>query len=344
MRVIRSASQPDYVVSSDPSLATYVINPDADKDILTKTLYDPKGRVVYSEDALGARTWFGYDGLGRQVKTIANAVGTATDGGVNDPRSASYVLSSAADQDLITITTYDSDGRVQSTQDALNRVSRNVYDNLGRLVRTVQNYVDQGEDPLLWTYNNGWKKINGTTAINHGADNDQNIISSTLYDVKGRVSQTLDHRNNATLTVYDVLDRPIKRVANYAVLSGIDAANAVWDAVDGRWEAGTTAINYGTDKDQNRISTASYDLAGRVSSTRDAAGLETRLTYDALGRRTQTIASYVNGVYSAAAPDEDLISSTVYNKLQQGWTGGFHDRRPRYPDRLYLRQNRAPAT
>lgn len=50
---------------------------------------------------------------------------------------------------------------------------------------------------------------------------------------------------------------------------------------------------------------------------RDAAGVETRYTLDLLGRRKQTIASYVNGVSSSATPDEDLISTTVFNKTGQ---------------------------
>ena len=42
--------------------------------------------------------------------------------------------------------------------------------------------------------------------------------------------------------------------------------------------------------------------------------METRFTYDALGRRTQSIANYVDGSFSASVPDEDLISTTAYNK------------------------------
>ncbi|MEZ4672578.1 MAG: RHS repeat-associated core domain-containing protein [Anaerolineae bacterium] len=344
--VIRNASSPDYKVTADPGLASYVINADPDRDMVTRTAYDSAGRVMYTEDALGARTWIAYDGLGRQVKTIASAVGTATDGGVNDPRSASYVPSSAADKDLITTTVYDVDGRVQSTQDALGRVSRNVYDSRGRVTRSISNYLVQGTtNPKDWVWNassNRWEYgAANTTPVSHGTDNDQNIISDTLYDVRGRVSQTIDNRHNTTWQVYDELGRRLKTVVN----ASADPTNWVWDAVDGRWEDGSNnAISFGADKDQNRITTTSYDLLGRVTNSRDAAGLETYLVYDALGRRLKTIENYkvqgssipANWLWSTANQcwengagaaidhsgtgsinDQNRISSSDYNKAGQ---------------------------
>lgn len=243
VRVIRSASQPDYDMSINPSLSAYVISDEADQDILTQTVYDDHGRTLYTQYPLGVRTWTAYDGLGRQVKTIASAVGTATDDGTDDPRSSSYTPSDATDEDLITRTVYDSDGRVQSTEDAIGRVTRLVYGSLGRQVRTITNYAEQGSTgPADWE----------------------------------------------------------------------------WSVANARWEDGNSnPIDHGTGNDQNRISTTLYDLAGRVTSARDATGNETRYTYDRLGRQVKTITHYVDGVFSGAAPDEDLISETVYNKVGQ---------------------------
>jgi RHS repeat-associated protein len=321
VKAIRSASQPTYNLASDPSLASYSASGNSDQDIVTQTFYDPNSRVMYTQDALGANTWVGYDGLGRQVKTVANAVGTASDGGVNDPRSSSYSPSSAADKDIVSVVVYDSSGRVQSTQDALGRVTRNVYDTVGRVIRTITNYVAQGAtDPKDWvwsTTNNRWEYGTGnTTAISHGTDNDQNIISDTVYDAQGRVSATLDNRHNATVYIYDILNRRKKTVVNY--VGSTDPTNWLWSTTNNRWEDGSgNAISFGTGNDQNRISTTTYDAAGRVTASRDAAGRESRYSYDALNRRTQTIVNYVDGVFSGAAPDEDLISSTAYNKASQ---------------------------
>lgn len=337
VKTIHSASDPDYDIASDPDLSEYDDSDDADQDIISKTAYDVNGRVLYTEDTLGSRTWVAYDGLGRQVKTVVNAVGTATDDGSDDPRSDSYTPSSDPDKDVFSLTTYDSNGRVESTEDALGRVSRSVYDTRGRIIRSVTNFVAQLDSesrealPQDWYWddsNHLWKGVTKnmsgdvleTITIDHGTDNDQNIITDTLYDAQGRVSQTLDHRHNATQSVYDVLGRRVMTIANYVPQGdpATDPADWEWSAAHTRWEDGAdNAIGFGTNNDQNRISTTAYDLAGRVARTRDAAGIETRYDYDMLGRRTQITINYVDGSFNASFPDEDLISATSYNKGSQ---------------------------
>ena len=143
-------------------------------------------------------------------------------------------------------------------------------------------------------------------------------MSDTVYDVLGRVLQTIDHRQNVTRFVYDGVGRRLMTITNYVEQGMSDPADWEWDDGDHRWENGpSNAIDFGTDNDQNRISQTTYDRVGRVVSTRDAAGLESRFEYDALGRRTQAITNFVDGEFNGASPDEDLISSTVYNKAGQ---------------------------
>ena len=126
VKTIRSASQPDYDLGVDPDLSDYAASPDADSDILTQTVYDANGRVLYTEDALGARTYVVYDGLGRQVRTVTNYVEQGEDPAlwVWDSGDARWEQSAGApdgtpidhgtklDQNIIAVTQYNSDGRV----------------------------------------------------------------------------------------------------------------------------------------------------------------------------------------------------------------------------------------
>ena len=148
---------------------------------------------------------------------------------------------------------------------------------------------------------------------------DQNIIADTVYDDAGRVQQTVDVRQNVTYQVYDdVTGRRIMTIANYVPQSTSDPADWAWSTGNSRWEySAGQAVDHGIDNDQNIISHTTYDLAGRVSATRDVAGIETRFEYDELGRRVKTIHNYVDGVFAAANPDEDLISETAYNVAGQ---------------------------
>ena len=328
VKVIRSASNPSYDLSADPSLSGYSASADADQDLVTTTSYDTQGRVLTTEDTMGTTTRLVYDGLNRQVRTIGNFVDQGEDPALwvwsntnnrwETSTGTAIDLATKHDQNIVMETIYDSDGRVAETRDVLGRLAHNVYDSVGRVVRTITNYVAQGAtDPQDWVWNNGWKQSSagGAVAVSNGADNDENIVADTVYDGQGRVAQTIDQRNNTTLYFYDVLGRRVKTVTNYGVQGASDPANWVWSATHARWEDGAgNAISFGTDNDQNRISTTTYDVAGRGARTRDAAGVETRSDYDALGRWTQTTANYTDGVFNSAAPDEDLISLTAYNK------------------------------
>lgn len=280
VRTIRNASDPGYAATAD--LSGYSAGSANDQDLITDTVYDAQGRVLYTADLTSEKTWLAYDGLGRQVKTIVNAVGTATDGGVNDPRSSSYVESSEADRDLITRTTYDMSGRVRWTQDPSGRKTWYVYDEVGRQKKVIQ----------ICTYTSGTPAPEEDTYVGqHAADSAKDVITQTVYDAQGRIATTIDSRGNETRYTYDVLGRRTQVITNY---------------IDGVYDADFP--------DEDLIQTMIYDLTGRLANSVDNAGNETRYEYDALGRRTKTIVNYDDGVYSAAQPDVDLISTTTYNK------------------------------
>lgn len=323
--VIRYASQPDLIL--------YEYSFEDDQDILSFTTYDSQGRVrstiVSTEADRTVETRLVYDGLNRVVRSIANFVDQGEDPALwvwnsgwkksNGTTAIGHGVNN--DQNIVTDTVYNADGRVQETRDVLGRVTRTVYDLAGRVFRTIINYVPQGTSaPYNWVWNNGWKQSNagGAPAIVHGADNDENQVTSTLYDAQGRVAQTIDHQNKGTLRLYNVLGRQVSTIVNYVVQGSSNPANWVWSSTNQRWENGAgSPINFGTDNDQNRITTTTYDLAGRVVRSRDAAGVETCYEYDTLGRRIKTTANYVDGVFNANTPDEDVVSTTSYNKAGQ---------------------------
>jgi YD repeat-containing protein len=287
MKVVRSASQPDYNLAADPSLSNYRVRENPDQDIVTFTAYDDTGRVMYTQDAGDIQTWFAYDGLGRQIKTIVNPLGTANDGGVKDPRSPYYNrVDNLPDRDIMALTTYDADGRVLWTQDVLGRKTWSAYDQRGRLVKTVANATGTAvdfspRDPRSPVYL-------------RSSNSDQDVITQTVYDAQGRVEQSVDSRGNPMRYRYDTLGRRIQTIVNF---------------VD--------RVRNPSFPDEDRIETTTYDLAGRAVETADAAGIKMRNEYDRLGRRVKTIVNYVDGVFSSAVPDEDLISATAYNKAGQ---------------------------
>jgi RHS repeat-associated protein len=272
---------------------------DNDQNIISATVYDDDGRVQSTRDVTGKVNYNVYDTLGRQKLTISNYVDDSytapstwqwdTDHweDATTPTAKTISHGDDNDQNIISETIYDEQGRAYMTRDNRGNLSCNVYDSSGRRFRTVSNYVDNGEDPLNWVWDatdSRWEESDGT-AIVHGTDNDQNIISEMVYDIAGRVESARDVTGKVSRSVYDILGRRIRSVGNY-VDNGEDPSLWVWDNVDKCWEKSDgTAIVLGTDNDQNIISDTSYNKAGQVLETRNARGTKTGFAYDDAGRR-----------------------------------------------------------
>ena len=363
---IQHASDPDYDIASDPDLSAYILSNDTDVDLLTKTVYDVQGRVKETIDVNDNVTRMVYDGLNRQVMTVANYVAQGSsdpadwiwdenDARWEDGSGNAIDHGTGNDENIISFTEYDSDGRVEATRNVEGLVSRNAYDIAGRSLLRIQNYVDNNyvdpageldpvKDPWDWDSTDGcWEDGDGT-AIARGTNYDQNLISKPDYDDEQRVYQTRDARGNLNRQVYDESGRQVMSIANYVEQGNpvVEPDNWVWDATDGRWEDGSgNAIDHGTDKDRNRISTTEYDLLGRAYRTRDAVGRETYTVYDAVGRVIRRVQNYVvqgssipddwqwdsvderyedgagNAIDHGTGKDQNIISETVYNHAGQ---------------------------
>lgn len=368
VRSIQYASDPDYDLSVDPSLASYTISTDSDVDMLSETIYDVQGRVKETVDVNGRINRMVYDGLNRQVKTVANYVEQGSpvvepnlwqwseaNGQWEDGSSNAIDHGTGFDQNIISETLYDSDGRVETSRNVEGLLARNAYDAVGRSLLRIQNFVDNSyiapegqvspaKDPWSWDDNdNRWEDGDGT-AIARGTNFDQNLISKPDYDDEQRAFQTRDSRGNLNRQVYDEAGRTVLSIANYVEQGSpvVEPENWEWSEANSRWQDGSSnAIDHGTDNDQNRISTSEYDLLGRAYRSRDVAGRETYTVYDALGRVVRRVQNYVaqstsipddwswdesnaqyeysvdNAVDVGINKDQNIISETEYNQAGQ---------------------------
>lgn len=281
-------ADPNYGPTNDPRLTTYVADSAADRDLITQTVYDQMGRVIRTQDETGQWALFGYDPLGRQVRVIRNAVNFTYDLTADPDLSGYGTPNPAADQDILTDTVYDTQGRVDYTLDVNGSRTKLVYDGLGRQVRTVQNWQASGgsynHDPATWTWNGtAWQDdaaIPVTIPHGTGTNNDQNIIAVTNYDTDGRVHWTQDVLGRRTWHVYDTQGREIKTIVN-CTYNGTGTPPE------------DPAYTGSSDSDKDVITQTVYDTFGRVSATLDARGNESRYFYDKLGRRIRTITNYV---------------------------------------------------
>ncbi|MFN8629820.1 MAG: hypothetical protein U0838_05695 [Chloroflexota bacterium] len=139
------------------------------EDVTTTTYYDASGNVIATRDPRGITTRSIYT-AGRLTRTIANCTDTGTTPTADPPHCTgggtldfttnvrtdiSYDAEGRAVSrevlggppappllavyDAKTLTAYDADGQVRATMDAMGTVTRNLYDEFGRLIDTYVN-------------------------------------------------------------------------------------------------------------------------------------------------------------------------------------------------------------
>ena len=312
VKTVRSANLPEYDIANDPDLSAYSISDAPDVDITTQTVYDAAGRVRFTIDASGTKTWNVYDGLGRQKKTIANCTYVFDPQNPSQPKPEddNYVgdITNPA-ADIITETFYDSDGRIQKNRRVIHQNAAGTdlewlwtfygYDAQGRQVRTIQN-------PASLTYFNNppidpnllpaFTSLESYT-IADPTKLDQDIITVTIYDDQGRVRKTIDPLGNVALSGYDSTGRRIKTIQNAS------NPNGTFNEALSNYVPGSTP-----GADQDRTTTTTYDIVGRVLKTSDTQGNFMLYGYDKAGRRVRTIQNATNPSETFAADLSDYQS------------------------------------
>ncbi|MDE6624896.1 MAG: hypothetical protein K2K56_00850, partial [Lachnospiraceae bacterium] len=242
---------------------------------------DKEDRIIRAEDPAGNVTSYAYDAAGDLVS-----------------------VTDAADR---TVTfTYDKKHNLASITDPMGvAVSRNEYDDDGRLVATI----DADGNRIEYDYD-----VEGRTQIVKDRRGNATVYT---YDDNGNVLQTVDAYGNKTTNSYD---------ENNNLLSTIDAkGNTTGYAYDASGNVTQVTAADGTKvkstyTQENLVSSVrladktvmalEYDSKGRISSVEDANGNETTYSYTSDGKLTgltDSIGEYQRVTYDS----EGNVASTT---------------------------------
>ncbi len=286
------------------NLGTAVVSESYDGDTVSLTDGNSDGVPDRpSSSLLRAKSVTSTDELGRVYKSEVYAV---------DPSSGSvstYALTSQA--------WYDLRGLTLKTSSPGGLVTKTAYDALGRAVTVYSS--DGGGDS---GYSDA-DDVSGDTVLSQ---------SETTYDADGRTILRVTRERFHDATDTGALGNPAstsgtaKARVSYSA-AYYDLANRVTDTLNVGTNGGSSWSRPGSvpsRSDQELVTSTVYDSAGRTWKVTDPRGLESRTTYDLLGRTLKTVENYVNGTVSDAddKTTEYTYSAAGMTSLTAKLTGG----------------------
>jgi RHS repeat-associated protein len=290
----------------------------------TRFSYDATGTPTSLTDAAGNETSFEYDSAGhvvRQVDAVGHATSFTYDADGNQLTRTTTVTTPAGLRTLVTSTSYDADGRVTSMTDAEGNVTRTEYDAAGN--RAAQ--VDALGRKTQFVYDERGKLIKTIYADNTPNDSSDNPTTQSEYDAAGHEIARIDELGRRTEMKYNALGRLIETVYpdatpgdpldNPRTRTEYDAARQVTAQIDERGHR--TEFEYDLAGRQilardalGNVTSTTYDSAGRTIGTVDALGHTTRTVYDDSNRPVRTVFTDGTGSDRAYDPQGRLISQT----------------------------------
>ncbi|MDD3793830.1 MAG: M15 family metallopeptidase [Candidatus Gracilibacteria bacterium] len=256
--------------------------------IITKTKYDSLGNTIKTIDGKGNETNYTYDIFSRLIQVednLGNIVQNSYD--KNDNLVEKKIISST-NKTITTNYTYDSDNRLVSETNSLNKTKTYTYNKLNQVISTT----DEEGNITNYTYTYTGKVKTETKISNSG-----NKTTTYTYDQMGNMLSVTDSEGNITNYEYDELNRLVKQIYadNKQVNYEYDTNNNLVQKTD----PNGTIINYTYDSQNRLISknitngngvvgitseTYSYDEQGRLIEANDSNNHNLEFSYDSLGR------------------------------------------------------------
>lgn len=232
---------------------------------ITRFVYDSQDRKVATIDALGAVTVNTYDTAGNLIaaRTYATALSSTILAGLPvQATSSAWSSLSNATTDHVTFYTYDKDGRLRFTVDALGHVTERAYDADGNVVHTTA--YDGGVAPASYSL----------TAITAAVAGMPSRGTRSVYDAAGQLMFSIDMANEVTGFTYDAFGNVIKQV---------EFAAPYTPAGDPTLATMTSWVTSNANATNDRTTRAYYDHKGQLRYSIDALGYVTEIDYDKAG-------------------------------------------------------------
>ena len=263
-------------------------------DAITRMTYRPNGQLARVTQPDGAYTAYSYDaaqrltavsdGLGNTISYTLDAAGNRIQESTRDPngqlqRQLSRVydtlnrLQTVADANAVPVAdyTYDANGAIDTTTDALGRVHDQDVDALGRLIQSIANVHGNGSDRAVTAF--GYDALDRLRTVT----DPNGLVTTYAYDGLGNQTALHSPDTGTTAYTYDSAGNRITQsdARGITLAYAYDAANRIVSITP----PSEPAVSFAYDQ-VNAICTAGETHAvGRLTRMSDAAGVS-RYCYD----------------------------------------------------------------
>ncbi|MCC6630383.1 MAG: hypothetical protein IT340_23625, partial [Chloroflexi bacterium] len=287
-----------------------------DQDVTSFATYDAWGRVLTATDPDGVTSTTTYassgNGIHTDVASTADGLGHTT---IFTYDVVGNPLTTTSPGGLISARTVDHFGRPLDETGPDGTVTRHVHDPYGRETATIANYRDG-------TANNDGSGIDDVTTVRTfdvfgraiRTDADDGLIdqaTQTAYDLLGNVTAR---------TVYPTggiggTPRPTTYHFETVIAGSTTYSRTVPTGVRlaSQPSAAPAPVCPGASSPTRCNAVSLLDLNGRVVRSTDAWGKAAVTWRDLAGQPVFAWANYVDGTFSAGAPDSDLLTATQYD-------------------------------
>jgi len=287
-------AQGDLTSASTPPITTTVA---ADAPVTTVYTPDADGNVTSVQSPNGNVTSYVYDHLGRVTMTTAPPV-ALSDGTTGSPSTS---------------VTYDPDGNLATTSDALGDTVARSYDPLGRMT-TLTNALGR---TALMTY----------TATQLVATQDYSgSVSQQAYDAADRLTSATDALGISSSYGYDNVGNTtaITTPLDFAGVSTTSAITRTYDALNRLSTEGVLGLG-GASPTTTQASSTSYDQDGNVSlRVQTGGGGVTYSQYDLADRFSGNTIFTSTAALAALAGDSITLDNADYPTMSYDFNGRDH--------------------
>jgi YD repeat-containing protein len=279
-------------------------------DHTVRTIYDSRGEIRFSIDALGDVTQTQYDGVGNITQTTAYATVGSISGQPTLATMTAWATANTSSSDRTYRYWYDNTGREVLSLDPAGYATRTIYNDAARTKQTIR----YATSPTIAA---GATTAQALAAL---APSSSDQTTTDAFDAAGRLHMETDSLGHTQIFLYDAVGNKTQYTnQNGAVWTYVyDANRRMIEEHSPQVNVTTVSLSGNTLTPAAPVLTSlithmTYDALGNVLSRTEAYGRpEARTTsyqYDALNRQVLTIFP-ATSVYNAAG-DTSPYASTV---------------------------------